>query len=421
MNSCPTPAMPTRLRRVDKRAAAVGLLLAALAAQAHEAADGAIPDEPGWRIGAAAAVVAADADARWPSERWRGVLTTGSAPRRISGGLRAEHAVLDAGVRLNGVLGASVAVGWHDREPAHLEAARVHARWAWGADGLEAGAGRRTVPMGAVIDGAGHFDPAFNQPPLAQRGVLDSPWIDDGVTLAWTREVERGLQKVELGAWRGQAFPAARDGAVVPTLHLQLGWDHAGAHLFAARLRPEGRGAAAVTAGAAGHSHGSLDCRRTLAQRVCFDGRSDVAGASLQWASDDERWAASAAWLARRERGTLYSTSGSADHRATLHGWWLDLSWRPHPAWTLTLRPERLVPRVQVHGIGATALAREAGLDGAQPVERLGLSLGWQLHPAARLSVELGHERQGAAQVSQAALRLLLNLPEALGGRWQGR
>lgn len=423
MSSSPTRAWRTRLRRVDafvlRRAisfgAAAGL---ALAGHAHEAADGAIPDTPGWRLGVAAAVVASEADGRWPREHSNGVLGTGSAPRRIDGGLHLEHAVLDTGLRLDRVFGAALAVGWHDREAAHVEAARVQARWSSGKQGLEVGAGRRSVPMGPVIDGAGNFDPTFNQPPLAKRGVLDEQWIDDGLTVAWTQDVERGLQKLELGVWRGRSFPAARDGPGVPTLYARLGWGHASAHLFAAHLQPEGRGAGAIGAGAAGHSHGSLDCRSSLAQRVCFDGRSDVVGASAQWSSDDERWAASAAWLARRERGILYGSSGSGDYAATLQGWWLDLSWRPQPDWTLALRPQRLVPRVRLEGVGATALARDAGLDDARPVDGLGLALAWQFHAAARLSVELGRERQGATQVNQASLRLWVIWPEAWSGRW---
>ncbi|EGJ11426.1 hypothetical protein RBXJA2T_13899 [Rubrivivax benzoatilyticus JA2 = ATCC BAA-35] len=50
------------------------------AAQAHEAGADPLPEDPGWRVGAAAAVFAADADHRWPAATLPGVLLRGSPP-----------------------------------------------------------------------------------------------------------------------------------------------------------------------------------------------------------------------------------------------------------------------------------------------------------------------------------------------------
>ena len=132
-----------------------------------------------------------------------------------------------------------------------------------------------------------------------------------------------------------------------------------------AKTRPanlEGRGAAVASAGAAGHSHAVPDCRLSLKQVVCFDGQSDVASASLHWASDDERWTLSAAALGRQDRGTLYSSSGDAAYRANIGGVWADVVWRVTPDWTVALRPERLTPKVTLNGVGTALLAREGGL-----------------------------------------------------------
>lgn len=385
--------------------------------QAHEPWADALPPAPGWRLGAAVALVAPGADERWPQAQWPGVLITGSAARDQRGGARVEHATLDLAARLNQALAAQLAMGWHDRDSSHVEAARVLARWAVGADELEAGLGRDTVPFGEPIDGAGHFD-RFSQPPLAKRAVLNDQWIDDGISLAWRGSVEDGVRAVQVGVWRGNTFPGGPRSPAVPSLHVHVGWGHVDAHLTAAHLEPQGRGAALQSAGARGHVHGSLDCRSSLQQRVCFDGRVDVLGASVQWEPEAGDWTFVLAGLARRERGALYSLSGDADYRGSTSGLWADAAWRPAPRWTLAGRAERLVPDSRVDGIGATLLAREAGLESGAPVERLTLGLAHEVTAGLEAGLEAGAERSAAGRVSFVALRLVWRGPGWLAGDW---
>lgn len=415
--------MPTRSPRSERRArAALGGLLCAAAlagslAQAHEPGAQALPDTPGWQAGAALSAVLPKADEPWPVAAWPGVLVNGSAARDQRGGLRLEHATLDMAARLNRHLGAQWSLGWHDRDAAHIEAAQLQADMPWRDGHLVARLGRDTVRMGAVIDGAGHFD-RFSQPPLAKRAVLNDQWIDDGLAVAWRRTEADGLRGIEAGLWRGRVFPGGAAGPAVPSMHLHAGWGHLDAHLTAAHFEPEGRGAAARSLGSTGHVHGALDCRSSLQQRVCVDGRVDVLGASLQWAPDGEVWSVAVAGLLRHERGSIYSTSGDALYRAHIQGVWADLAWRPAARWTLATRLERLVPSNRLEGTGTALLAREAGLDGGRAVERLGVATLFELRPDLQLALEAGHERSGAGRVSHMALRALWRNPRLLGRVW---
>lgn len=398
-------------------AAAATLLLAAASAGAHEPGSDAVPALPGWQAGAAVALQAVDADAAWPTPQWPGVLVLGQSPRDRRGRLVLEHATLSATARLNAMLGAELSLGWHDRDRAHVEAARLEVRWPLGPDRLLASLGRDTVRMGRTLDGAGHFD-AFGQAPLAKRAVLDEQWLDDGLRLAWQRDVERGPQQLELGLWRGRHFPGGPAGPAMPTLHLQLGWDHWSGHLFAAHAEPEGRGAAAQSAAVSGHSHSVPDCRQSLQRVVCFDGRVELAGASLHWTGADERFSAAVAGLARQEHGALYSSSGDAAYRGTVAGAWAEAGWRWRPAWLLSARAERLVPRLSLQGVGASLVAREAGLADAAPVERLSLALAHDWRPGLRLGIEASDERGSTGHRSQLGLRLVWQDPQLLQGRW---
>ncbi len=290
------------------------VVCASTAAHAHDPGTDRLPGDAGWRLGSAAAIVLPAADDRWPAAAWPGVLIDGNAPRDQRRGLRLEHATLDLATRLNARWGGQLVVGWHDRESAHLEAASVHGFWPWRDGEIDVAMGRDTVRMGPVLDGAGHFD-RFSLAPLAQRAVLNGPWIDDGWSVTWRRPEADGLRAVSAGLWRGRAFPGGTGGPAFPTLHLHAGWGHLDAHVSAARLQVRGRGASAMSAGSTGHSHTALDCAASLQQRVCFDGDVDVLGTRVQWEPDHGLWTLSLAALARRERGTLYSTSGDALHR----------------------------------------------------------------------------------------------------------
>ena len=420
MNSSATRAMPIRSRRTER---ALAWLLAALgalstpAAQAHEPGADALPETPGWRAGAAIALIAPKADDRWPVAAWPGVLINGSAPRDQRGGLRLEHGTLDLAARVDRHFGVQVAAGWHDREQVHTEAANLQARFDRAGDEIELRLGRDTVRMGAVIDGAGHFD-RFSQPPLAKRAVLNDQWIDDGLALAWRRPDADGLRGLEAGLWRGQAFPGGPTGPAVPSLHLHAGWGHVDVHLTAAHLRPEARGAAAQSLGTSGHAHGSLDCRVSLQQRVCFDGTVDVAGASLQWEPAQGDWRVALAGLWRHDRGSLYATSGDTRLSSRVAGAWADVTWRPAARWTLAGRFERLVPDNRLEGIGTVLLSDAAGLSNGGSVDRATAALLFEPYRQVTVSIEGGLERFAGGRVSHVALRALWRNPRWLGGSW---
>ena len=420
MTSSPTRAMPTRSWRTEP---ALTLFVAALsvlstsAVRAHEPGADALPDAPGWQAGAALALVAPKADERWPAATWPGVLINGSAPRDQRGGLRPEHGTLKLAARFDKRFGVQLAAGWHDRERVHTEAANVQARFDLAGDDIEMRLGRDTVRMGAVVDAAGHFD-RFSQPPLAKRAVLNDQWIDDGVVLAWRRPDSDGLRAMEAGLWRGQAFPGGPAGPAVPSLHVHAGWGHLDAHLAVAHFQPEARGAAAQSLGTTGHVHGSLDCRASLQQRVCFDGTVDVVGSSVQWEPAQGDWSVALAGMWRHDQGSLYGTSGDARLDSRIAGAWADVAWRPASRWTLAARLERLVPDNRLEGIGTVLLSDAAGLSGGGPVERVTAAALFQPYDQVTLSIEGGHERWVGGRVSHVALRALWRNPRWLGGSW---
>jgi hypothetical protein len=411
--------MPTRSRRTDPRAA-VALLLAALGsggALAHDPTLDPLPDAPGWRVGTAAAAVAPYSGERWPTAAWPGVSTTGLAPRDQTGGVRLEHATIEAAARIEQRLGARLAVGWHDRERAHIEAATLIGRLGIDGGTLEARAGRDLVRMGDAIDRAGHYD-RFSQTPLAKRAVIDDRWIDDGLVIGWTSDAEDGLRGIEGGLWRGRTFPAAAAGPRVPAMRIRFGWGDVDVQVAGAHLRPEGRGAAAQSAGTEGHAHGALDCRETLQQRVCFDGITDILAGSVQWAPDDGPWSVTLAGMSRRERGTLYSTNAAAAARTRVDGAWLDLAWRTRQRWTLATRLERLVPDTRLEGTGTALLARESGLAGGGPVSRATLAASYDVGAGLTVSAEVGEERFEGGQARFVALRAIWRGTRALEGGW---
>ncbi len=409
--------MPTRSRSSRLVAVALGLGLAAGCAVAHEPGADALPDEPGWKAGAALAMLLPRAEERWPTAAWPGVLINGSAPRDQRGGLRLEHGTLDLAARVNATWGVAVSAGWHDREPVHTEAALLQGRWSRGEHDYELRLGRDTVRMGAVIDSAGHFD-RFSQVPLAKRATVNGQWIDDGLALAWRRSEADGLRALELGLWRGRAFPGGPSGPAVPSLHLHTGRGHVDAHLAVAHFEPEGRGAAAQSAGAVGHVHGSLDCRSSLQLRVCVDGRVDLLGGSLQWEPEASDWTLAVAGLWRRERGAIYSGSGDAAWHSRVGGAWVDVGWQATPRWRLNARAERLVANNRLEGVGTVLLAQAAGLSGAAPVSRWTAAAQFAPREQWVFSLEAGQERHAAGRGAHAALRLIWRQPRWLGAQW---
>lgn len=414
---CAEPCLATWLHA--PRRSWPALLLAALSglAGAHESGGNDLPATPGWRAGAAAALVWPGSPARWPAAPAPGVLTTGTAVPDQRGAVRLEHGTLDAAVRPTGWFGAHVALGWHDRDGSHVEAAQVRLLQRRAASEFELAIGRGTVPMGEVVDGAGHFD-RFSQVPLAKQAAFDGPWQDDGLSLAWRRPGADGLRGVQAGLWRGRSFPGGPGGRVAPSLRLHGGWGHLDVNLAAVRLHPQGRGAALTQAGSVGHAHGSLDCRVSLQQRVCFDGTSDILGASARWETEDAGWQFAAGALSRRERGALYTNAANTGYSGRLAGGWVDAVWQAAGRWTLAARLERLSPRHTLEGVGATTLARDAGLAGAATVERATVAGLYALPGGPQLALEAGTEHRADGRQRHVALRLLWQAPDLVGGAW---
>jgi hypothetical protein len=358
--------------------------------QAHSLVADPIPETPGWRAGAGIAAGYLHADDPVPSRMLPGVLLIGEpAHDRRSGTV--EHMLFETAGRLNDHVGGVLAVGWHGDGSPHVEAAWVEGRH-WSAAGLLSyGAGRLHVPIGHTLKSAGRFD-RFSQVPLAKRAAFNDDWYETGVNLRWEPDTAWRTE-VNLGLWRGTAFPGAADGTPVPALHVgtQAGaWRLDG---FAARVRADGRGTH-VQRTDAGHSHGAPRCDESLRQIVCLDGDADLLGGNVAWESDDHRLRAVLAGLARRERGALYSQNGDARYSGRTYGGWAELSWDLAARWSLATRLEAVSARHRLAGPGSTFVAGEAGLLDAGTTRRQTVSLEWRPSLAGlRLFLEAGQER----------------------------
>jgi hypothetical protein len=417
----PRHAVPLVLRWVVRRVMLVLVMGLPIWAHGHDVAP-AIPEQPGWRAGAAVAVAALHADEPTPEAQPRGVLGLGHAWRDRRG-LRLEHASLDAGLRLHRHLGAWVALGLHDHEKPHVETAWLESEHAFGAahERWALGWGRRNIPLGAVLSGAGHFD-RFALRPLAQRAVFEGDWQGDGLLLSWRRPEGQLLRGAELGVWRARSFPGAVRGPWAPTWHVALARDEWALDVFAAALQPEGRGAAAQGSEAAGseaaHSHSAPDCTASLNGVVCFDGRVSLWGASWRWAPEGGPLSVSAAGLLRRERGALYSASGDTRYQGRTAGGWLEAQWRITPEWLGALRAERVQATHSLSGAGAGTVAQEAALLPNQGGQRVAASLAYELAPGWQINTEFGRERHSSGHVPYGLVRLLWQAPQWQQGGW---
>jgi hypothetical protein len=172
---------------------------------AHDLASDPLPDSPGWRIGAAAAVSWASSQHAWPAPRWPGFTGSGQTPSNREGA-SLEHATLDAAASVGDRYGAYLAIGKHGSDQPHTEAARVEGRWRLDLDTLAVQLGRDHVPMGSALTSAGHLD-RYAQPPLIKRIALNDDWIDDGLNLHWQRGRADGVQSVDLGLWKARTYP----------------------------------------------------------------------------------------------------------------------------------------------------------------------------------------------------------------------
>lgn len=241
MTSCATPVTATPSPRAEPRAGSIAAssaepttrrlapawralaccALAGLASivSAHEAGAPLVPELPGARLSAAVAIGHIESRSAWPAPRLPGVFGSGNTPvdRR---GAHLEHGALALGVSASARLGAALALGWHDSDPAHVEAAYLQAQAMPDQTLWQLRAGRDRVSMGRVIDNGGHFD-RFATVPLAKRAVIDDDWIDDGVVLRAEQDdhdAAFALETWQLGAWRARRFPGGDGAPVAPSL-----------------------------------------------------------------------------------------------------------------------------------------------------------------------------------------------------------
>lgn len=418
MTSLPTPNWPTPLLRLDARKGS-RLALATLAcgmtlgAWAHEESM-AVPDAPGWRLGVAGALADVRAERALPSQKMGGYLLRGDTgvDRRDSA---LEHGVLEAGWRINPQWSAYLAAGQHDTDPAHAEAAWVRYQFAPSDRGVwSLQAGRSRPQLGPVMTQAGHLD-SLALMPLAKRLVTDGDWMDDGVQVSGQHDWGDWTAQVDAGVWRGRSFPGSAGSAASPVVHAGLVKGDWRADAFVALLRPEGRGSLVQSSNGV-HTHNAPDCSSLLLGVQCFSGRSQVSGASVQWASHEWPITLQAAYWQRHDEGTLRSVNGAADHTGQNQGGWLQALWQVTPEWTWGARSERVRAQMSLSGAGASLLAQEAGLTGSAPLSRHTALLAWQVHPLVALSVESGRERQGAESVSFTSFRAVFRASTVLPG-----
>ena len=400
MTSSPTPSSPIRSAR--RRLLCIGSCLLAFSAQAHEEAQ-AIPEQAGLRLGAALALAKVNASQALPSQQLQGYLIRGDAgvDRRASA---LEHAVVEAGWRIDSQWSAYAAAGQHDDDPAHAEAA-------WLRYELEAPEnqtrlvqlGRMRPQLGPVMTQAGHMD-RFALMPLARRVVVDGDWIDDGVQFSARHDGNEWTGHADLGLWRGKAFPGAANASPAPSLHIGVERGDWSGDIFASVLQAYGRGALAQSS-MGGHTHNAPGCDTLKAGVLCFGGNTRMAGSSLQWQSHDWPVTLQGSYWLRQDDGTLRSVNGQAEHTATHGGGWLQALWRPSAEWEFGLRSERIHADLSIKGAGANLLAQEAGLLGSAPMRRDTVLLSWQPHRSVTVSAEAGQETQGGQRVNFTVLR----------------
>lgn len=432
MSSSPIPNSPTRSRRLEARAVphrsrlrrpwrllAWGLIggLAGGGAAAHTDARQAMTQSEGGHWSAAVALTTLDATADLPSRVLPAVLLQGGSGMDRRGG-QLEHGVVEASWRGSAQWAVALALGRHGSEPAHTESAWVRYTPHGFGGPWQIDAGRQRPDLGAVITPAGHFD-RFTLMPLAKQAALGGDWVDDGVQAAYQHDSARARVRLQAGLWRASVFPGAPQGSLAVTAQPGVQWhDPSGAwaaDAFWAHFEPRARGALIATTGG-GHVHGALDCGAGLSQRVCFDGRSEVLGASVRWQSALQPLRLEAAGLLRHEPGQLESMNGQARYRGRQGGVWAEVGW----AWRQGLETAWRVEGVQasqwLQGSGASVLAREAGFAAYQPVRRLTWVLAHRPVPEMSVSFEAGRETAGPRAANFLAVRLVYRLSGAFGG-----
>jgi hypothetical protein len=385
------------------------LATTAAASFAHTGQGDPIPDVPGeTRVGLAAAGAWLRANDPLPSQRLPGFLLLGD-PGIDRRGTRLEHAVAQIGHRLTEHLGGYLALGKHDEDPVHVEAAWLQARGSVGDVGWTFGLGRERPALGPVMTLAGHLD-RFGAMPLAKHAVTDGDWIENGAALGATGHAGPLAWTLDVGVWAARAFPGDRSASPAPSLHAGTRWTGAGGEWsvdgFMAWLAPSARGSRTVSTTGA-HSHVAPRCDDALVDVVCFDGRSRISGLSVQWAADTLPLTVAAAVMWRDESGSLASRNGLARYEGSTRGDWIQALWRLPADWEAGIRHERLAATQSIVGAGASLLASETGLNGYAPQRRTTLKLSRALATWIEAGLEVGEEHAGSVSSRFVSLRVL--------------
>ena len=379
--------------------------------QAHDAALANWEAQPGFRLAPRLALNWVDASPRWPSATPPGVLLPPATGRDQAHRLILEHATLAAAWQPLPQWKLDGALGWHQGEPMHLERLRLSHRtprrqgdWLWQLGRMDAWHDR------ALAD-AGHFD-IWVPTPWAKEALLGGDTGGDGGGLSWSAQ-----DRADLPAWIPvsaglSAFRRAQqaDGPDRPwqwQAHgaWKLGTTRWGLSLAQGDVRDQGTPTATV--GSAAHSHGALDCRQSLAQRVCFTGHQTRLALSAQWQSPSQPWQALGVWVQARQRGELSTRDAVVDWRSLTSGGWAQLTHAFAPGWQAGVRHEWLHVDQRLSGPGATLLAREAGLSPDSAPQRVALVLSQQFRHHWQWGVELGRQQgRGLADGSYGLLRL---------------
>jgi hypothetical protein len=380
------------------------LALAVPWAWAH--GDEAIPEIPGFKLGAAATTAWRRAPQRFPSQGLPGYLLQGD-PGVDLRGTQLEHGVLQLGYRLNEVLGVQLAAGTHGLDPWHMEAASVQVKGtAWTLE-----LGRQRLWLGDVITPAGHLD-RFGLVPLAKHALSSGDWVEDGAQLSLRRAMLGAHWTLDAGLWAGHRFPGTPATPIFPSLHLGAQWQGVGGEWAVdgvlAKLDPKERGSR-VTSNTGTHSHVAPVCDASLTDVVCFEGHSRLMGFSAQWRGQRIPITLKTALLWRHEQGALQSANGVAQYGGKTRGQWLEALWQMHSQWVTALRLEHLRAQHDLVGAGATLLASEVGFGRYSPQRRTTAMLGYKLNPWVAMRLEAGRETTNFQAVNFLAARLILN------------
>ncbi|MFY9260320.1 MAG: hypothetical protein WAO71_07425 [Gallionella sp.] len=324
----------------------------------------------------------------YPAARLPGILESGSAraDERRSG-----MDYLEAGVvaRLGeGVFGKLKVARHGGIAPVNeIDEVWLSADHPVGAAALQAKAGRQLVPMG--LENMKHFHTRpFGIAPLALRAAINDMWRADGLQV----NSEWGAYSVGAGVWSNSAFPGAPSSGI-NLATLRAGWQNPSVQLEAGYARASASaGRPLITTGVAGHTHAIPSCTAVTASRVCMVGNVDLLTLAGKWSINDA-WTVSGEWWEKRDSGRLDSLLGTPDYVGKFNGGWIDVGWKPHAAWEIIARSERLIGTHTLVGANAALIATQAGIDNStRPLTSNGLLLRWQ--PWAGHLVALEYHRE---------------------------